>query len=43
VRLLPLLLVFALLAASIGYALAAGTPVPARVVVHGATLPLVAP
>lgn len=42
-RLLPLLLVFALLAAGIGYALAAGTPGPARITVYGATLPLVAP
>ncbi len=42
-RLLPLLLVFALLAAGIGYALAAGPPVPARATAHGAASPLVAP
>lgn len=42
-RLLPLLLAFALLAAGIGYALAAGTPVLARATVHGAPSPLVAP
>ena len=42
-RMLPLLVVFALLAASIGYALAADTLAPAQANLHGATSPLVAP
>lgn len=42
-RMLPLLVVFALLAVGIGYALAAGTPAPARDTIHGAYLPPRAP